>query len=128
MSTTTHAATDQQYKVDLNPETVAETSDTRTAWFREVRFGMFVHWGLYSELAGSYGGYTLPTRELPNGKSWYTEWVQMRLEVPKELGAATKANMLETGEPVELLNFGRTIKKPKGSIDPNVATLRLEMK
>jgi alpha-L-fucosidase len=28
--------------------------DARMAWWREARFGMFVHWGLYSGLAGSW--------------------------------------------------------------------------
>jgi alpha-L-fucosidase len=26
----------------------------RLAWFREARFGMFIHWGPYSELAGEW--------------------------------------------------------------------------
>ena len=30
-------------------ETKAER-DQRMAWWREARFGMFVHWGLYSQL------------------------------------------------------------------------------
>ena len=25
-----------------------ETINSRTQWFREARFGMFIHWGLYS--------------------------------------------------------------------------------
>ncbi len=29
---------------------VAESRDRRMAWFREARFGMFIHYGLYSEL------------------------------------------------------------------------------
>ena len=40
----------------------AATRDTRLAWWREARFGMFVHWGVSSHLGGawkgrSYGGY-----------------------------------------------------------------------
>lgn len=36
--------------------------EARIAWWREARFGMFVHWGVYSHLGGSwqgknYGGY-----------------------------------------------------------------------
>ena len=36
--------------------------DARLGWWREARFGMFVHWGVYSSLSGSwagraYGGY-----------------------------------------------------------------------
>ncbi len=34
------------------PETAAER-DERMKWWREARFGMFVHWGLYSGLAGN---------------------------------------------------------------------------
>ncbi|MEO0055787.1 MAG: hypothetical protein RLZZ50_1734 [Verrucomicrobiota bacterium] len=30
--------------------------DARMAWWRDARFGMFVHWGLYSGLAGSWHG------------------------------------------------------------------------
>ena len=30
--------------------------DARMAWWREARFGMFVHWGLYSGLAGNWNG------------------------------------------------------------------------
>ena len=30
----------------------------RTTWFREARFGMFIHWGLYSQLAGEWKGKT----------------------------------------------------------------------
>lgn len=51
-------------------------------WFKEARFGMFIHWGLYSMLEGSYNGHTLPDAELPQGKSWYAEWIQTRFEVP----------------------------------------------
>ena len=37
------------------PETKAER-DARMKWWREARFGMFVHWGLYAALAGDYKG------------------------------------------------------------------------
>jgi alpha-L-fucosidase len=56
----------------------------RVRWFTEARFGMFVHFGLYSILGGSWGGHTLPAPELPNGRSWYAEWAQQRLEVPRD--------------------------------------------
>jgi len=38
---------------------VNETSaqhDARMAWWRDARFGMFIHWGLYSEAAGEWDG------------------------------------------------------------------------
>ena len=56
----------------------------RVKWFTEARFGMFVHFGLYSILGGSWNGHTLPAPELANGRSWYAEWAQQRLEVPRD--------------------------------------------
>jgi hypothetical protein len=35
------------------PESAA-ARDARMQWWRDARFGMFVHWGLYSGLAGSW--------------------------------------------------------------------------
>ena len=62
----------------------------RGAWFEEARFGMFIHWGLYSELAGCWDGKWLP--QPGHGKSWYAEWIQMRLDVPdKEYQALVKS-------------------------------------
>ncbi len=54
----------------------------QSQWFRDAKFGMFIHWGLYSILEGSYNGHTLPDTTFANGKAWYSEWIQMRLEVP----------------------------------------------
>src|SRR5580765_6103453 len=34
--------------------TSMETHDQRIAWWREARFGMFVHWGVYSSLGNEY--------------------------------------------------------------------------
>ena len=33
-----------------------EQKNARMEWFREARFGMFIHWGLYSILAGRWDG------------------------------------------------------------------------
>ena len=43
--------------------------DARMRWWREARFGMFVHWGLYSGLAGTCEGKVVGT----NGGM---EWIQ----------------------------------------------------
>jgi len=40
-------------------ETSAERTE-RMAWFKEARFGMFIHWGVYSELGGTYQGAQIP--------------------------------------------------------------------
>lgn len=33
-----------------------EQKDERMAWWREARFGMFIHWGVYAVPAGTYNG------------------------------------------------------------------------
>ena len=43
-------------------ETTPAERDARLGWWRDARFGMFVHWGVYSSLGGTwhgraYGGY-----------------------------------------------------------------------
>ena len=44
----------------------------RMKWWREARFGMFVHWGLYSGLAGTWDG-------KPVAKTGGMEWIQNRV-------------------------------------------------
>jgi len=34
--------------------------DARMAWWREAKFGMFIHWGVYSVPAGFYQGKPVP--------------------------------------------------------------------
>jgi len=41
-------------------------------WWREARFGLFVHWGLYSGLAGTWNG-------KPVGERGGMEWIQQRV-------------------------------------------------
>jgi alpha-L-fucosidase len=49
---------------------------TRTAWFREAKFGMFITWGLYSVPAGTWKG-----KEL---KHAYGEWIEWALPIPHD--------------------------------------------
>jgi alpha-L-fucosidase len=58
--------------VPMRAETEAER-DARMAWWREARFGMFVHWGLYSGLAGTWEGKPVATK---GGM----EWIQQRVK------------------------------------------------
>jgi alpha-L-fucosidase len=51
-----------------------EARDSRMAWWREARFGMFVHWGLYSGLGGDWKGKKV-------GDSGGMEWIQQRVGV-----------------------------------------------
>ena len=53
--------------------------DARMAWWRQARFGMFVHWGLYAIPAGEW-----------DGKTWTKggmEWIQRRANVPADVYA-----------------------------------------
>jgi alpha-L-fucosidase len=47
--------------------------DARMAWFREARFGMFIHWGLYSIPAGSWNGKQIPG---------IGEWIMNNASIP----------------------------------------------
>src|SRR6266478_5303822 len=51
-----------------NSETAAER-DQRMHWWREARFGMFIHWGLYAVPAGEYNG-----QRSKNIGEWIMEW------------------------------------------------------
>jgi alpha-L-fucosidase len=65
-----------QPAVAQQPAASAETPDQRDArmkWWREARFGMFVHWGLYSGLAGTWEGKPVATK---GGM----EWIQQRVK------------------------------------------------
>ena len=53
-------------------ETPAER-DARMAWWREARFGMFIHWGLYAVLAGEYKGKRV---------GGIGEWIMHRAKIP----------------------------------------------
>jgi len=47
----------------ITTDYLAETKDKkdeRMAWFKEARFGMFIHWGLYAIPAGEYKGEKIP--------------------------------------------------------------------
>src|SRR6476469_1866955 len=51
------AATDAVAPQDT--ETPAQR-DARMKWWREAKFGMFIHWGVYSVPAGTYNGKQVP--------------------------------------------------------------------
>lgn len=46
------------------------------AWFGELRFGMFIHFGLYSIPAGEWEGERM-------GRNWYAEWIRMQQSFPE---------------------------------------------
>ena len=46
----------QAKSVDPRANETKEQRDARMKWWREARFGMFIHWGVYSVPAGTYDG------------------------------------------------------------------------
>ncbi|MCD6303487.1 MAG: alpha-L-fucosidase [Planctomycetes bacterium] len=43
----------------------------RLEWFRKAKFGMFIHWGIYSVPAGQW-----------KGRRNYAEWIQLQAKIP----------------------------------------------
>jgi alpha-L-fucosidase len=51
---------DQHPVLSIQDTETPEAKKERMQWFREARFGMFIHWGLYSILAGRWQGHEVP--------------------------------------------------------------------
>ena len=67
---------------DPNAGETKEHRDARMHWWREARFGMFIHWGLYAQLAGTWEG-----KRTPN----IGEWIMHDFKIPvNEYTALTK--------------------------------------
>jgi alpha-L-fucosidase len=58
------------------PERPAALSehDSRMEWWREARFGLFIHWGLYAIPAGEW-----------NGETNHAEWIRTTARIPLEV-------------------------------------------
>jgi alpha-L-fucosidase len=55
----------------LAADETKEQRDARLQWFREARFGMFIHWGIYSVPAGQW-----------NDRNDYGEWIMESAHIP----------------------------------------------
>jgi alpha-L-fucosidase len=64
--------TNHPVKAIQDTETPAQR-DARMAWWREARFGMFIHWGLYSVPAGTWNG---------KQTTHIGEWIMNDLSIP----------------------------------------------
>jgi len=51
----------------------ATSADERLAWWREARFGMFIHWGIYANPAGTWKGEEIPS---------LGEWIMFNAKIP----------------------------------------------
>lgn len=69
---TQRAAAPQPLAKPAARESKAE-HDRRMKWFRDARFGMFIHWGLYAVPAGEWKGKLIPG---------IGEWIMNRAKIP----------------------------------------------
>jgi len=53
----------------------AAMKEERMAWWREARFGLFVHWGVYAVPAGEYHGKAVPH---------LAEWIMSTARIPRD--------------------------------------------
>lgn len=64
--------------VYAQPKETKEQSDARMGWWREARFGMFIHWNVSAVPAGFYQGKPTPTRGFP----FDAMWTMLNCEIP----------------------------------------------
>src|SRR5256885_17040438 len=50
-----------------------KSQDEKMQWFRQAKFGLFIHWGLYSIPAGEWKGQPIPG---------IGEWIMNRAKIP----------------------------------------------
>lgn len=47
----------------------------RMAWWRDAKFGIFIHWGPYAPLGARYQGKAIP---------WAGEWIRHAARIPRD--------------------------------------------
>ena len=78
-----HGATNEPVSLDfrtnaIDPASMIPTKqekDSRLGWWRDAKFGMFIHWGVYSQLEGAWHGNKCPG---------YAEHIQRIFKIPQE--------------------------------------------
>jgi alpha-L-fucosidase len=56
-----------------SPDSPEAAQNARLAWFREAKYGLFIHWGLYAIPAGDWQGKRIPG---------IGEWIMNRAKIP----------------------------------------------
>ncbi len=69
-----------------------EQHDARMHWWREAKFGMFIHWGLFAQAAGEWNG-----QPPAKGRDQRGEWLMEAVRMP----VADYAKMAATFNPVK---------------------------
>ena len=58
-------------KTQIRKKETVQEKDQRMAWWREARFGLFIHWGLYAIPAGEW-----------QGETRHAEWILTTAQIP----------------------------------------------
>jgi len=87
-----------QEKINYLNESESDFSE-RMQWFNDAKYGMFIHFGLYSQLGGIYNG---------NEEGRYAEWIQSNQDIP----ADEYAKLIETWNPKDF-NATKIVKLAK---------------
>jgi alpha-L-fucosidase len=59
----------------ISAQNASDDRDARMDWWREARFGLFIHWGIYAIPAGEWKGKTTPS---------VGEWLMHHMQIPVE--------------------------------------------
>lgn len=89
-----------QEKVNYLEESKEDFTE-RMQWFDDAKYGMFIHFGLYSQLGGVYKG---------NDEGRYAEWIQGNQNIPSE----EYAKLIDTWNPKKF-NAKKIVKLAKKS-------------
>ena len=65
-----------EYRFSDDLEQTADSKLRQERWFRDAKFGAFIHFGVYSTLEGDYQGRGSGHR--------YSEWIQISAKIPAE--------------------------------------------
>ncbi|MBN2292453.1 MAG: alpha-L-fucosidase [Pirellulales bacterium] len=69
------------------PGETKQQKDKRMKWWRDAKFGMFIHWGLYAVPAGEWKGKKV---------DGYGEWIQFKGKIPEKEYAKLQAKFNPT--------------------------------
>src|SRR3954471_9127151 len=82
--------------------TALKGRDQRLQWWRDAKFGCFIHWGVYADLAGEYKG--------KKGGS-YSEHIMRQMQIPRDVYLKEVANPFNP----EKFNADEWVKLIKGA-------------
>ena len=76
----------QTFAQNSNNSAASEQNDMRMQWWKDAKFGMFIHWGIYSVPSGKWGETTT-----------YGEWIMHSAKIPRAEYATLAKQFNPTG-------------------------------